>query len=59
MDLSRLHLQEVPNHLPAKPVFSATKLVIRVVVSYKGKYVHKVLVNPLVKLAQEKSVAIR
>ena len=28
----------------------------RVVVSYKGKYVHKVLVNCLVKLAQEKSV---
>ena len=25
----------------------------RVVVSYKGKYVHKVLVNCLVKLAQE------
>ena len=29
----------------------------RVVVSYKGKNVHKVLVNRLVKLAQEKSVA--
>ena len=28
----------------------------RVVVSYKWKYVHKVLVNRLVKLAQEKSV---
>ena len=28
----------------------------RVVVSYKGKYVHEVLVNSLVKLAQEKSV---
>ena len=28
----------------------------RVVVSYKGKYVHKVLVNRLVNLAQEKSV---
>ena len=28
----------------------------RVVVSYKRKYVHKVLVNCLVKLAQEKSV---
>ena len=28
----------------------------RVVVSYKPKYVHKVLVNRLVKLAQEKSV---
>ena len=28
----------------------------RVVVSYKGKYVHKVLVNCLVKLAQDKSV---
>ena len=28
----------------------------RVVVSYKQKYVHKVLVNHLVKLAQEKSV---
>ena len=27
----------------------------RVVVSYKRKYVHKVLVNRLVKLAQEKS----
>ena len=28
----------------------------RVVVSYKQKYVHKILVNHLVKLAQEKSV---
>ena len=28
----------------------------RVVVSYKKKYVHKVLVNRLVKLAQERSV---
>ena len=28
----------------------------RVVVSYKRKYVHKVLVNCLAKLAQEKSV---
>ena len=28
----------------------------RVVVNYKGKYVHKVLVNHLVKLAQEKRV---
>ena len=28
----------------------------RVVFSYKGKYVHEVLVNHLVKLAQEKSV---
>ena len=28
----------------------------RVVVSYKRKYMHKVLVNRLVKLAQEKSV---
>ena len=28
----------------------------RVVVSYKRKYVHKVLVNRLVKLAQEKRV---
>ena len=28
----------------------------RVVVSYKRKYVHKVLVNRLVQLAQEKSV---
>ena len=27
-----------------------------VVFSYKGKYVHEVLVNHLVKLAQEKSV---
>ena len=27
-----------------------------VVVSYKGKYLHKVLVNSLVKLVQEKSV---
>ena len=28
----------------------------RVVVSYKGKYVHEVVVKRLVKLAQEKSV---
>ena len=31
----------------------------RVVVSYKHRYVHEVLVNCLVKLAQEKSVARR
>ena len=31
----------------------------RVVVSYKRKYVHKVLVNCLVKLTQEKSVVSR
>ena len=31
----------------------------RVVVSYKPKYVHKVLVNRLVKIAQEKSVVRR
>ena len=30
----------------------------RVVVSYKRKYVHKVLVNHIVKLAQEKSVVM-
>ena len=30
----------------------------RVVVSYKGKYVHKVLVNGLFKLAQEKHVVM-
>ena len=29
---------------------------IRIVVSYKQKYVHEVLVNCLVKVAQEKSV---
>ena len=28
----------------------------KVVVSYKGKHVHKVLVNCLLKLAQEKSI---
>ena len=31
----------------------------RVVVSYKQKYVHEVLVNRLFKLAQEKSVVSR
>ena len=35
--------------------FSSLAL-IQFVVSYKRKYVHKVLVNHLVKLAQEKSV---
>ena len=30
----------------------------RVVVSYKRKYVHKELVNRLVKLAQERSVVV-
>ena len=35
--------------------FSSLPL-IQFVVSYKRKYVHKVLVNHLVKLAQEKSV---
>ena len=31
----------------------------RIVVSYKRKYVHEVLVNCLIKLAQEKSVVSR
>ena len=42
------------------PEISSTAILIsedsrRVVVSYKRKYVHEVLVNCLVKLAQEKS----
>ena len=40
--------------------FSSIPLILRrVVVSYKQKYVHEVLVNCLVKLAQEKSVVRR
>ena len=37
-------------------IISTVILLRRVVVSYKRKYVHKVLVDGLVKLAQEKSV---
>ena len=40
-----------------KPVFRVLIHSRRVVISYKRKYVHKVLVNGLFKLAQEKSVA--
>ena len=39
-----------------REIVSTTADSRRVVVSYKGKYVHKVLVNCLVKHAQEKSV---
>ena len=38
-------------------IISISSLPVRVVVSYKWKYVHQVLLNHLVKLAQEKSVA--
>ena len=36
--------------------FSSLPLIQEGFVSYKRKYVHKVLVNPLVKLVKEKSV---
>ena len=48
--------------LPARSHTISTTILLpsadsrRVVVIYKGKYVHKVLVNCIVKLAQEKSV---
>ena len=44
-----------PNHeIISKPIVLPSADSRRVVVSYKRKYVHKVLVNRLVKLAQEK-----
>ena len=39
-------------------IFSVVILFLPSVVSYKRKYVHRVLVNHLVKLAQEKSVRL-
>ena len=46
------------NHeILSMPIFHLSADFKRVVVSYKLKYVHEALVNCLVKLAQEKSVA--
>ena len=47
---------EIDLELISTTVFLPSADSRRVVVSYKRKYVHEVLVNRLVKLAQEKSV---
>ena len=39
-----------------REIISTVNLLLRVVVSYKRKYVHEVLVNRLLELAEEKSV---
>ena len=48
--------KEIDHKLISMAILLASSDSRRIVVSYKQKYVHKVLVNPLVKLAQEKSV---
>ena len=46
---------EIDHEITQRP-FSSLPLIHEVVFSYKRKYVHKVLVNRLVKPAQQKSV---
>ena len=48
--------EEIDHEIISKAILLPSADSRRVVVRYKGKYVHKVLVNRLVKLAQEKSV---
>ena len=47
---------EIDHEIISKAILLPSADSIRDVVSYKRKYVHEVLVNCLVKLAQEKSV---
>ena len=47
---------EIDHEIISKVILLPTAGSRRVVVSYKQKYVHKALVKPLVKLAQEKTV---
>ena len=47
---------EIDHKIISTAIFLPSADSRRVVVSYKRKYVHKVLVNCLVELAQEKSV---
>ena len=49
-------LVEIDHEIISTAILLPTADSRRVVVSYKRKYVHEVLVNRLVKLAQEKSV---
>ena len=49
-------LTEIDHEIISMAILLSSTDSRRVVVSYKQKYVHKVLVNRLVKLAQEKSV---
>ena len=50
------HGAEIDHEIISTVIFLLSADSRRVVVSYKPKYVHEVLVNRLVKLAQEKSV---
>ena len=55
--LARSHtLGEIDHEIIFTAILLPSPDLRRIVVSYKWKYVHKVLVNHLVKLAQEKSV---
>ena len=45
---------EIDQEIISMAILSPSAISRRVVVSYKRKYVHKVLVNRLVKLAQKK-----
>ena len=47
---------EIDHDIPPFSSFLLIREGLLSVISYKQKYVHKVLVNPLVKLAQEKIV---
>ena len=47
---------EIEYEIISTPILLLSADSRRVVVSYKGKYVHKALINRLVKLAQDKSV---
>ena len=55
--LARSHaFVEIDHKIISMVIFLPSTDSRRVVVSYKQKYAHKVLVNCLIKLAQEKSV---
>ena len=47
---------EIDNEIISEAILLPSADSLRVVVTYKRKYVHKVLVNCLAKLAQEKCV---
>ena len=49
-------LVEIAHEIISRSILLPSADSKRVVVSYKGKYVHQVLINRLVKLVKEKSV---
>ena len=56
LKLECAYLTEIDHEIISMAILLPSADSRRVVVSYKGKYVHQILVNRLVKLAQEKSL---